>query len=71
MAHQVAFEIPKRRLQNADIVFHIKNNGKAFGILKVSKGALVWFPRSKQVGRKISWVRFDSMMNEARRAERR
>jgi hypothetical protein len=72
MSHQVNFEIPKRRLQNSDIEFHVRKDGKAFGTLKVSKGAIVWFPRSKQVGRKLSWRRFDSLMEEeARRAERR
>jgi len=72
MSHQVSFEIPKRHLQNSDIEFHVRNGGKAFGTLKVSKGAIVWFPRSKQVGRKLSWRRFDALMEEeARRAERR
>lgn len=38
--------------------------------LRVSKGALVWFPRLTKKGYKVEWEMFDEYMRGRRRAER-
>jgi hypothetical protein len=48
--HEVRFSLPERELGKADIEFKIKKDGKAFGTLQVSKGAIVWFSQ-----RQIVW----------------
>jgi hypothetical protein len=70
--HNVNFTVPKRPLGKADIVFEIDADGERLGTLKISQGAVVWFPRLSRSGRKLSWKRFDELMQETgRRAERR
>jgi hypothetical protein len=71
MAHEVSFEIPRRSLGKADISFAVKRGGTRFGTLKNSKGSLVWFPRDKQYGKKMSWVEFDDLTNRVTRTEKR
>ncbi|TVQ61894.1 MAG: hypothetical protein EA379_05630 [Phycisphaerales bacterium] len=41
MAHEVTVEIPPRPVAHKDIVFVVRKDGKRFGRLKVSKGAIV------------------------------
>lgn len=61
MAHDVKFTVPERELGKADIEFSVKKNGSKFGTLKVSKGAVVWTPASKQYGYKVSWSMLDDI----------
>lgn len=58
-AHQVTFTVPSRPLGLVNIEFFVKKREKTFGRLLVSKGALVWLPRSGQHGYKIFWSQFD------------
>jgi hypothetical protein len=69
MAHEVTFELPKRRLGKADIWFVVKRNGKAFGRLLVSKGSIVWRQRNQQRGKKLPWVRLDELMQDQGKRE--
>jgi hypothetical protein len=62
MAHEVTFSVPPRILGKSDIEFVVKTDGDKFGTLRISKGALVWFPRNGVKGRKVSWPRFDAFM---------
>lgn len=63
MAHTVKFEVPQRDLSHANIAFYVKKDGKAFGKLLISKGAVVWRPRSKvKRSKKMGWSRFDQFM---------
>lgn len=62
MAHTVKFEVPQRDLSHANIEFYVKKDGKAFGKLLISKGAVVWRPRSDKHGKKMGWTRFDQFM---------
>lgn len=71
MAHQVTFSVPFRTLGKTDIEFVVKENGKKFGTLRISKGALVWFPRNGVKGRKVGWARFDTFMASKPKRERR
>ena len=70
--HDVSFNIPQRSLGKTDIEFIVRVDGEAFGKLAVSNGSLVWFPRLSRKGRKMSWKRFDELMQEnTGRRERR
>ena len=65
--HDVKFMVPERSLGKSDLIFRVWKNGTRFGRLKVSKGAVVWMPRNGKVGYKISWRRFDSVLQETGR----
>ena len=80
MAHNAKFQVPWRPLGKENIVFEvdreeervIKVKGKRrrirqtkrLGTLKISKGAVVWYPGRKQRGYKMPWGRFDTVMQE-------
>lgn len=69
--HDVRFSIPERELGKADIEFKIKKDGKLFGMLRVSKGSIVWFPKDKSYGHKTGWDKFDQFMQSQARYEKR
>ena len=71
MSHKVAFSIPKRYLGVADVKFNVTRNGAKFGTLEVSRGSVVWYPRDKKIGHKLSWVQFDQEARTYRKVERR
>ncbi len=65
MAHSVTVVMPRRKLERADVVFDVKQDGEAFGTLLVSKGSVVWRRAKKSVkGRKLGWTNFDKFMNK-------
>lgn len=69
--HDVRFTIPERKLGKTDIEFAVFENDERLGILKVSKGAVVWRPANKKLGYVASWAKFDALMQSARRERRR
>ena len=60
--HEVLFTVPQRPVGNCDIEFVIKRNGKRFGLLRISKGAIEWIQRDKTYGSKMSWKQFDQFV---------
>lgn len=70
MKHGVTFEIPTRALES-DVHFKVKVNGSILGKLEVSKGSLVWYPKDKIYGHKITWEQFDAVTQDYPRGERR
>jgi hypothetical protein len=64
MAHRVRFEVPERDLGKSDVVFKVWRNGIRFGMLAVSRGSIVWFPKNKKWGYKAGWVEFQRFMSE-------
>jgi len=67
--HDVRFTIPERKLGYADIEFAVYSDDDRLGVLKVSKGALVWTPANKQRGYVLGWDAFDRAMREQGRRE--
>jgi hypothetical protein len=67
MAHKVIFHLPKRELGREDIEFVIERDGRRFGTLLVSKGAIEWRPTNKVYRRKLKWDRFDQLMRDTGR----
>lgn len=70
MAHKVTFEVPARQLGRADISFQVKNNNAMIGKLLVSKGSIVWRPRNRQKGKKLTWKRLNEIMERHGKDER-
>jgi hypothetical protein len=60
--HDVLFTVPQRPVGNADIEFIVKRNGKRFGLLRISKGAIEWIHRDRTYGSKMSWKQFDDLV---------
>jgi hypothetical protein len=68
--HDVRFTVPERRLGNADIEFAVYSDDERLGLLKVSKGAVVWRHANKKRGHTMAWAAFDRMMQAEGRRER-
>ena len=66
MAHYVKFAVPERDLGNADIVFSAWNDDEKIGTLRISKGAIEWFPKdSKKRAKKLTWARFGRLVEQS------
>jgi hypothetical protein len=68
--HDVRFTIPERRLGNADIEFAVYSDDERLGLLKISKGAVVWRHANKKLGKVMDWTTFDRIMQAEGRRER-
>jgi len=55
MAHEVSVRLPDRLLGSADLQLDVNKDGTKLGRLKASKGSVVWVPRSRTYGYKLSW----------------
>lgn len=64
MAYDVKFTIPPTKLTKMDIDFEVQTEEGLLGVLKISKGALVWVPKGKKIGHRIRWKRFDEFARE-------
>lgn len=74
MSHKVFldFDLRDTPVQIKDLVFKIYRDDEKFGELRISRGAVVWRGRSDQKGRKLTWARFDALMQDAAKlAEKR
>lgn len=67
--HDVSFTIPERRLGNSDIEFTVYSDDVRLGVLKVSKGALVWRSANKKRSHMLAWDAFDRLAREHGRRE--
>ena len=50
------------QITKADIEFEVLRDGEVFGTLFISRGAVVWKPRSGKKNYKFNWTRFDQVM---------
>ena len=71
MTFNVNFTIPKRSLGKSDIEFVVKKDSGILGELKISKGSLVWFPKGANIGYRMRWDRFNSIMKKYATGEER
>lgn len=71
MKHDVKFSVPERELGKADIEFKIRKSGQKFGTLKISKGSIVWIPKDMTYGYKMGWDKFDEIMQNQKKREKR
>lgn len=71
MSHKVTIsELPILELSHADLIIKVKRNNGVLGHLLISKGAIEWRPRNKQILRKLNWDRFDTVMRENARKKK-
>ena len=70
MRHTATFQLPERVLGSSDIVIKVKADGKKFGELRVSMGAIVWLPGRKGNGHKMTWGKLDAAMVKCPSVER-
>lgn len=71
MAHKVMFNLPERNLGKSDAEFKVWRDNQLAGTLRVSKGSLVWYPKGTSYGYKVGWRKFDKLMREQTRFEKR
>jgi hypothetical protein len=67
MSQYVKFTVPKTRrdLGNADVVFEAWDDHGKIGRLRISKGAVEWYAKSKRSGkpnRRLTWHQFSKLM---------
>lgn len=66
--YDVIFDPPARPLGNADVEFNVQLDGGVLGKLHVSKGSIVWVPRDHELGYRLNWQQFASLMEAAGKA---
>jgi hypothetical protein len=71
MAYEVKFDVPYRPLGKADIRIVVSTEKGVLGTLRVSKGALVWYPKKANYGHKIPWTPFAKVAQDFPQSERR
>ena len=59
---EVDREAPPVGGDTQDMKIDIKAGGEIIGVLKVSKSAVIWYPRGEQVGYRLSWAKFSGHM---------
>ena len=70
--HKVMMTLPPREVKRADAKFSVERDVRKYGTLEVSRGSIVWFPPYTQYGLKVSWEKFNQIMDEnATRVEKR
>ena len=63
--HKLSFELPEHEIHRQDAVFKVFQDGERFGTLRISKGAVEWFPRNHKIPYKLSWKKFDKAIKES------
>jgi hypothetical protein len=58
----VTVSVPEHPLGKVPCVFKIEVDGEVLGSLQISKGALSWRPKNFQKATKITWTRFQELM---------
>ena len=69
--HRVNFDVPDRPLAHADVIFTVYEDDDKFGELRISKGAVVWFPANKVRGYRLSWKQLDRLAQKGSRGGKR
>ena len=65
--HDVEMSIPTSKVVlHADVVFEVRSDGEKLGELRVSQGGIDWRPGNAQIPAKLTWERFNRIMEERR-----
>jgi hypothetical protein len=63
--HTVEFKTPALDVPKVDVLFRVKQNGRAFGRLRISKGGVEWMQKSdSRKAFHMSWERLDEKFVE-------
>ena len=65
--HDVEMSIPTSKVVlHADVVFEVRSDGEKLGELRVSQGGVDWLPGNAKNSAKLTWERFNRLMEERR-----
>jgi hypothetical protein len=65
--HDVEMSIPTSKVVlHADVVFEVRSDGEKLGELRVSQGGVDWLPGNAKISAKLTWERFNRLMEERR-----
>lgn len=63
--HSVKFKTPALDVPKVDVLFRVKQDGHAFGRLRISKGGVEWMQRSdSKKAFHMSWERFNQAFSQ-------
>lgn len=60
--HTVTMKTSSLALTKADVQFVVSRDGETFGTLYLSRGAVVWKPKSGKQNCKVGWTKFDALI---------
>ena len=63
-AHDIEIALPPKVVLHKDVTFVVKSDGIKLGELRISKGSLDWWPAKHHSGCRLTWERFDALMQE-------
>jgi hypothetical protein len=69
--HTVTITTSSLELTKANVKLKIFRDGEVFGTLYVSRGAVVWKPKSRKKNFKVDWTKFDALMQTGLRTSGR
>lgn len=69
--HDVTIDLPTRELGKTDVHFVVRQDGDILGKLEVSRGAIVWYPKNKTLGHKLTWTDLDKIAVNFPKSEKR
>jgi hypothetical protein len=62
--HKIEMSQPSKMMLHNDVGFDIFSDGKKLGTLTISKGSIDWWPKRKRSGKRMTWEKFATLMNE-------
>jgi hypothetical protein len=62
--HKMTFTLPEREIGQGDVIFNIYEDDEKFGTIKISKGALEWFPKGHKKPYKLGWKKFEKAIKQ-------
>lgn len=62
--HDLDIRIPAAQIINTDVTVDVKSGDERLGTLLISRGSIDWRPRNGRYVRRLSWERFNDLMEE-------
>ncbi|MEA3019504.1 MAG: hypothetical protein QOI47_1028 [Actinomycetota bacterium] len=62
--HDIELAVPAAVVKNKDVEIAVRSDDVLLGRLKLSRGSVDWYPANTVKGRRLSWERFDALMEE-------
>jgi hypothetical protein len=63
--HEIDLEVPQVvNVLHKDVKLRVWEDDELLGTLRISKGSIDWIPKKKHYARRLSWAKFDALMEE-------
>lgn len=69
--HKILTKVPSHEIVNSDLVVEVRADDERLGELLVSRGTIDWRPARSQFVYKLAWHRFDELMQQHGRKQRK